>query len=89
MLIAMGVCADRVVTSAPQLAPRVAELARSLADRMDFGFCRTRHVPAWQFAHAKDRQALCPADATQPALPHLHGMQSQPFFFRLPPPIFS
>ena len=88
MVVATALCADRASAAAPQQAkPQVAQLARTVANRLTASFRRV--VPAVRFvenrtAGACDVLVCPPAEAGSPT--RRHASDGSPFRFRLPPP---
>jgi hypothetical protein len=87
VVVATALCADRVATAAPQARPQVANLARTVANKLSASFRRV--VPTIRFV--EDRRVVgCismvfpPAEAGSPSLSH--ASDASPFRFRLPPP---
>jgi hypothetical protein len=87
VVVATALCADRVATAAPQARPQVAQLARTVANKLSASFRRV--VPSIRFVEDRRGAAFTaptcpPAEAGSPT--GLHASDASPFQFRLPPP---
>lgn len=89
LVITLGVYADRAITSTPRFAPRVAQLAKSLAGRLSLGL-----PPSARISHLRRGDLVCRISPGLPivarvAIAGVHVHQGHPFCFRLPPPLLA
>ena len=88
-LMATALCADRVVTAAPEIRAHlqpVADPIARLATKLSVTFRRV--VPSvWiQQFRREGATPATPIDPIATASPAIHHAESSPFQFRLPPP---
>ena len=88
-LMATALCADRVVTAAPEIRAHlqpVADPIARLATKLSVTFRRVVPAVRIQQFRRDDSMPAVPIDPIAPASLAIHPLEGSPFQFRLPPP---